>query len=628
MRNLNDIQQALINIFKVSIQEGSLKELVKTCHQELINLMGEEKARNFYLALHVGDLHYILPYYHDEKDCEDPVDTPFSLEGGLTDYIRQKGKTELVDNLRHQELIKEGRVGRIVGQASYEWVGAPLIYGGEVHGVLVVQTYLPDIHYTDDDVELIDFVSRNISLAIERDSKDCQLKEYRQNLEYKVRTKSKEVLEKNTHLENEIAKVKKNEKIQKVLFEISEAKSNARDLRDLLKTIHAQVGTLMDASNFYVAIVEDREKGLYRLPYIVDENPGDIFDPDAVVDLSIGFTHYVMRTQQPLLADEKKVAELDKQGQVKQIATPSRSWLGIPLRTDGGETLGVVAVQSYQDPEAYSPIDQEVLSIISTTIAGAVDHKQLEEEKDSLVEKLLESQKLEAVGVLAAGVAHEFNNLLSIIIGHSYSGFNSALEDSPDYKRYSKIIKTSERASELVDKLMIFAQKRDRGKFLIRDMSKAIQNSALKMKDKLPPGCDFIVDVDEDLLDVKMDREELDDVLCNILDNALRALEGRENGHVKLTAKNFRGRPPQSLVRKRCRYIYISIEDNGHGMSVETREQIFNPFFTTRDPGQGTGLGLAIVYAIINEYYGSILVDSEKDKGTIFHIYLPTAFDD
>lgn len=626
MKNLNSVQDALINIFKVSIKGGPLDELVEICHLELTKLMGKDKAKNFYLAVYIDGSNYVLPYYKDEKDSLVPLNTPFSLEGGLTEYIRGIGQTELLDTKKIDRLEAEGKVTAVIGEKPAQWIGAPLIYQDNVHGVLVVHTYDETVFYTKEDVELIDYVSRNIALALEQKEKDRQLHEYKDNLEKKIKENSTELLKKNAALKREIEKVKKNETVQKVLYKISEAKNNTENLRELLSKIHEQVGTLMKASNYYVAIVEDKEKGLYRFPFIVDENPEEIENPEMVVDLSKGFTHYVLETEKPLLADEKKVKELSDGGFVGFLGKPPQSWLGIPLKTESGEIMGVVAVQSYTDPRAYTRTHLNILSIISTTIAGAVKYKQLEEDKKSLEGKLVESQKMEAVGILAAGVAHEFNNLLSIIIGHAYNGMNDSRDRPVDFKRYDKIEKTSERAAELIEKLMVFAQKRERGRAFLNDIARAIKDSVFKITAQAASAGhkpDIRIDVKEELWPLKIDREEINDILFNVLDNALRAVAGKEDGYVKISAENFRGRPVNSPLKETCKYIHIEVEDNGRGMDEKTRKHIFNPFFTTRAPGEGTGMGLAIVYTVVKEYYGSIEVESEVGKGTVVHIYLP-----
>jgi hypothetical protein len=320
MRNLKDIQQALVNIFKVSIKKEPLRELVRTCHVELEKLMGK-----------VGDSRYIVPYYVDQKDSELPVGMPVSLEGGLVEYIRKSRKTQWLDSQRLELLKAEGKIKKIIGAEPAEWIGVPLIYDGDVHGILGVYTYDQNVHYSTEDVQLIDYVSKNIALAIERENKDRELKEYRENLEKKVKESSKELIKRNAKLKREIAKVKRNEEIQKVLYNISEAKNNTENLGELLIKIHEQVGTLMEAGNFYVAIVKDREKALYQFPYIKDENPEELEDPEDIVDISGGFTDYVLKTEKPLLADKKKVKELTDKGIVAFVGKPPQSWLGIPL---------------------------------------------------------------------------------------------------------------------------------------------------------------------------------------------------------------------------------------------------------------------------------------------------------
>ncbi|MCP4217658.1 MAG: GAF domain-containing protein [bacterium] len=623
MKNLSRVQQAIINIFKVSTEESSLEKLVRTCHNELEGLIGKDKAGNFYLALYVGDYKYVLPYYFDEKD-KDPVNEAISLKGGLTDYIRQKGQTECIDSKKHEALMAEGKL-EMVGADSYQWVGAPLITDGIVFGVLVVQTYDPSVAYSEDDIQLIDFVSNNITEAINKKNKEKELTEHKNNLEKLINQKTEEIVKKNAKLKTKITRLKKSEQVQKVLYNISEAKSNTPSLWDLLRIIHEQIGTLMQAVNFYVATVVDKEKGLFQFPYIIDENPGELESSDTVVDLLGGFTDYVTKTEKPLLVDEKTVLEMGKKSEIQMLGKIAQSWLGIPLKTDGDEILGVVAVQSYSDKLAYSNTDKKILSIISTTIAGAIKYKQLEEEKNSLEEKLIESQKMEAVGILAAGVAHEFNNLLSIITGHAYNGIRLSDRKSADYKRFSKIEKASERAAELIEKLMIFAQKRDRGRIFIENIETAIQEAVVRLKNKVSDNdVPINMHIGEELWPVKIDSDEIHELLTNILDNSLYAICDNEDGRIDIYVENFKGKPRTSPIGNVGKYIYLRISDNGCGMDEDTRNNAFNPFFTTKPPGKGTGMGLSIVYATIQEYYGTVELESEKDKGTTIHVYLPT----
>ncbi|MBW2303986.1 MAG: response regulator [Deltaproteobacteria bacterium] len=185
----------------------------------------------------------------------------------------------------------------------------------------------------------------------------------------------------NRELQDRISEDKRAKEIQGVLYNILEGANQAESLDDLLRMIHEQVGKLMEAENFYVALIHDREKSLFTFPYCADIHPDEIIsDPTAVIRLEKGFTHYVVSTGRPLLADRKVFKELvyDKKV-IKPLGSPSEAYIGVPLRVPGGEIIGVVAVQSYTDPDAYTEGDLQLLSIISNTIAGAIRYKQTEE---------------------------------------------------------------------------------------------------------------------------------------------------------------------------------------------------------------------------------------------------------
>jgi PAS domain S-box-containing protein len=165
----------------------------------------------------------------------------------------------------------------------------------------------------------------------------------------------------------------RNEKIQSVLFQISEATSVSSNLEDLLQIVHQQLGTLMDTTNFYVALY-DEKTGTYSLPYCVDEYEEKEVTPQQ---LRKSLTDYVRRTGLPLLADAKLHQELIEKGEVELVDTPSASWLGVPLKTAQG-IIGVVAIQSYSDTTLYSEKDLELLNFVSGNIAMAIERKQAE----------------------------------------------------------------------------------------------------------------------------------------------------------------------------------------------------------------------------------------------------------
>ncbi len=178
----------------------------------------------------------------------------------------------------------------------------------------------------------------------------------------------------------EITNRKRGERIQDALFNISNAATQPVNLENLLSLVHEQIARMMEAKNFYTALVHDKKKELYTFPYFAGEYPEEMGDDSKPAKLSGGLTHYVFRTEKPLLVHKEEIEEMVEGGKIKLIGEPVASWLGVPLRTGDGEIIGVMVVQSVTKGDAYSEKDLEILSIISNTVAAVVKYKQSEVE--------------------------------------------------------------------------------------------------------------------------------------------------------------------------------------------------------------------------------------------------------
>jgi two-component system cell cycle sensor histidine kinase/response regulator CckA len=236
-----------------------------------------------------------------------------------------------------------------------------------------------------------------------------------------------------------------------------------------------------------------------------------------------------------------------------------------------------------------------------------------------LEEQLLQAQKMEAIGILAGGVAHDFNNILSTIVGYG-SLLQMKMEANKPLKEYAeKILASCERAVSLTSSLLTFSRKQEIELKPV-DVNDMIYSFHKILGRLIGEDIDFSLDLASRSLVVDADVSQIQQVLMNLATNSRDAMLrggtlviGTKRSILK---KHFGEIPPGS-------YAIVTVIDNGSGMNQEIIAHIFEPFFTTKDVGKGTGLGLAIVYGIVKKHGGFILVDSALSKGTRFSIYLP-----
>lgn len=261
------------------------------------------------------------------------------------------------------------------------------------------------------------------------------------------------------------------------------------------------------------------------------------------------------------------------------------------------------------------------ISIIDITASKAA-----EREHDKLVAKLAQAKRLETIGTLAGGIAHDFNNILQAIRGY----VEIAIEDTPPNSRisddFNRILGATDRGKNLIDQILLFSRRRhDHYKEI--SISELFVSTIDYVESTTPVGIElkFSIELDHDR--VIADSTQIQQVLINLCSNAIHAM--RDEGGVleailditKISSENQNAYG--SLMPGK--YARITISDTGHGMSASTKERVFEPFFTTKEVGQGYGLGLSVVHGIITDHKGEITLESEPDKGTTFHVYLPLA---
>ena len=245
-------------------------------------------------------------------------------------------------------------------------------------------------------------------------------------------------------------------------------------------------------------------------------------------------------------------------------------------------------------------------------------------ERVHLEEQLRNAQQLEAIGRLAGGVAHDFNNILSVIMGHGELLLAASAGDERARNGLEQIRRAAERAASLTQQLLAFSRKQVLQPKVL-DLNDAVADIQKMLSRVIGEDIELVASLHPSLLSVKADPGQVEQVLMNLAVNARDAMP--QGGKLLMETSNLDvgAELARDLELAAGRYVMLRVTDSGLGMDAGTLSHIFEPFFTTKPRGKGTGLGLATVYGIVKQSGGSIQVKSEVGKGTTFHIYFPVA---
>jgi two-component system cell cycle sensor histidine kinase/response regulator CckA len=284
------------------------------------------------------------------------------------------------------------------------------------------------------------------------------------------------------------------------------------------------------------------------------------------------------------------------------ISTDGRVWSvrGYPVYDANERMIGIVEVS------------REITS-----------EKQIQEEKRSINTQLQQAQKMEAIGILTGGVAHDFNNILTAIQGSVEMALFHVTESEPIYRDLKEIQVSSARAINLTRQLLIFSRKHPTV-FKSVHLNRTIQN-LLKMLKRLI-GEDILIEtrLDTALWMIRADQAKMEQVLMNLVINARDAMP--QGGIIRITTENVNLQSGIEKVMAESSpgdFVRLTVKDTGEGIETGVLNRIFEPFFTTKGKSKGTGLGLSVVYGIIKHHKGWVDVHSELGKGSVFNIYLP-----
>jgi PAS domain S-box-containing protein len=293
----------------------------------------------------------------------------------------------------------------------------------------------------------------------------------------------------------------------------------------------------------------------------------------------------------------------------------------IPIRSNN-RIVGLIQINDRRKGR-FTLEKLELLEGIASHIGAAMLRMKAESERIKLENQLQHAQKMESVGRLAGGVAHDFNNMLSVIIGHANLALMDLDSGHPVQINMEEIRKAAERSADLTRQLLAFARKQTVAPKAVV-LNEAVAGLLVMLKRLIGEHINLKWQPETDLWPVKVDPSQIDQILANLCVNARDAID--DVGEINIETKNI------TIDEDYCayhvaivpgEYVCLAVSDDGHGMDKETLRHIFEPFFTTKGVGEGTGLGLSTVYGATRQNNGFINVYSEPGLGTTFTLYLP-----
>jgi signal transduction histidine kinase len=303
-----------------------------------------------------------------------------------------------------------------------------------------------------------------------------------------------------------------------------------------------------------------------------------------------------------------------------RLATTDRIPI-VVLTTEGDDSLADQALQhGAQDYLVKGRTDADLVMRSARYARERADWRQESRRQEA---ELLQVQKMEAIGRLAGGVAHDFNNVLTAIFGYSDLLLEQFTDDDPRRADVQEIRRSAERAAALTRQLLAFSRKQLMQPRVL-DLNEVIANLEKLLTRLIGEDITLMIRKQDDLWSVRADPGQMEQVLMNLAANARDAMP--EGGGLTVETANVELDTPGNSNRPGLQpgaYVTMTVTDTGTGVPESIRSLMFEPFFTTKEQGKGTGLGLATVYGIVKQSGGSVYVDSEEGAGTRFVVYLP-----
>jgi len=401
------------------------------------------------------------------------------------------------------------------------------------------------------------------------------------------------------------------------LFELSQKSAATED--ELVEYALEEAVRLTGSEFGYFHIVADDQSGqlLCRWSSAVKKARSANREPPPPSS-KVGVWADCARLQRPVVHNEYKDLP-DREG-LPPGHPPILRHMSAPVLVDDQ----VVAIAGVANKlSEYDESDVRQLQLFLDGLWKLLQQKRAIAEQQRLEEQLRVSQRMDAIGRLAAGIAHDFNNLLAVIVGFAELLHRDMRAEDPLHEYVKEIGDAGDRAARLTRQLLAFSRKQVLNPEVL-SLNHIVLDLERMLRRTLGEHIELVTDLEQRLGASLLDRGQVEQVVLNLVVNARDAMP--QGGTITIVTANER------LDAAACaalgeiepgRYVSLTVRDTGHGIDAATRERVFEPFFTTKAPGEGSGLGLSTVYGIVSQSGGVIRLDSEKGAGATFTIYFP-----
>jgi signal transduction histidine kinase len=638
LARLEAVQAMLLEIGQLSASCTDISEFIGAVHRALGRIM---YADNFYVALSEREDNTVrFAYFVDTVDQGPSPDERVPLaspEQSPTAWVMLNKQP--LSMLASEERAREN--GSTWGQGSIaeHWMGCPLLdQQHEVLGAIVIQSYLPEHTYSEEDQALFALIANHVSNALQGMQSMDRLE--------------RAVQDRTAALAREVGERRRAEQVQHALYQIADLSASALDTDMLAASLHQIIGELMVAKNFLIALTHP-DSGEISIPYFVDEKDREA--PSKRFPFGIGMCSYVLKTRQAQLHDAGSFARLAASGKVREPLgnTQIASWIGAPMLVHD-KAYGVMVVQSYDPTIIYTKTELDLLAFIASHVAVAIARMQadraIRKAKESLENQnaalnqaltqlqeaqseLVRQEKLASLGQMVAGVAHEINTPLGICVtatSHlvqelkltkeemaagemtedSLNGFFDVVDQS------LRIMTTNtQRAASLVRSFKQVAVDQSSDNIRHFNLGKYVSEILLSLQPKLK-GRPVKVQVEcPPELELDSFPGAMSQIVTNMVVNSLmHGFERDQPGHITIRAR----------LDEEEDMVAFEYGDDGSGMDAETLSKLFDPFFTTKRGSGGSGLGGHILYNLVTGALGgSLRVESSPGKGLQYFLRFP-----